>query len=142
MSAVTDPLDAVIALLKADTELDNLTSGRIFAAELDGKLSKVMPTAAIVVSDGGGTGSYGNAFQRYGDSRYDLRCYGGSPKTAKLVYRTAYPLLKQLEREVHNGCLLHWAKKSGGPMSLRDPDTKWPFIFSSWQILAAETPIT
>lgn len=139
---IPDVIAALVAFLKDDPGINIVTAGRISGGELPPSVTNLMPTKTIVVKDAGGLESIGQAYQEYGDKRYDIICYGTTPKTAKDVYRNVYPAMKNLRREVHLQTLLHWAKQAGGPMPLRDPDTDWPSTFSSWQVLAAEVTVS
>lgn len=140
MSAIPDPVDAIVALLRADPALAGLIGGRVFNTELPESETGAMPRGAIVVAPSGG-GLIGRAYQQYGDVRLDVRCYGETPKAARDVWRSVQPALKGLRREVRLGCLMHWARQGGGPLSGRDPDTDWPSIWSSWQVLVAEVAV-
>jgi hypothetical protein len=135
------PEVALIEFLKADSAVNTLTAGRIFGDELPANQIASMPRKCIVIEASGGAQSFGNAYQEYGDGRYDVRSYGETPYEAALVQRAIYRALKHLDRGVHAGLLLHWAKRSGGPLSLRDPDTSWPYRFESYQVLVGEVEI-
>lgn len=134
-----DRVAALIAFLQTNAAVAELTAGRVYGGELPESEQRHQPRPAVVVSPGGGgSGSIGNAFQEYGDRSVDLRLYGKTPGQADLLWRTVAPALKHLRREVHAGCLLHWAKPSVGEINLRDPNTQWPFVLASYQVLAAE----
>lgn len=135
------PEMALAAFLKADVTVSALTGGRVYAGELPPKDTNAMPRKCIVIKPSGGAGVFGNGYQEYADRRYDVRSYGPTPYQAALVQNAAYHALKGLRREVHDGVLLHWAKHSGGPIPLRDPDADWPFRFESFQVLAAEVDL-
>lgn len=139
--AEPDPVAALVAFLRADTGIAALVGTRVFGGELDEAETKLMPRAAIVVDTGGGTQSIGSAYQEYGDARYDLRCYAKLPHSADALYRVAHRALKQMTRQKRAGVLLHWARPAGGPISLRDGDTDWPYVFASYQVLAAEVSV-
>jgi hypothetical protein len=142
MTVLPDVIGAIVTFLKDDADVNAITSGRIYGGELPPSVVPNMPAKVIVVKDAGGVEAFGTAYQEWGDKRYDVICYGTTPKTAKDVYRNVYPAMKQLRREVHLQTLLHWAKQAGGPMPLRDPDTDWPSTFSSWQVLSAEVTVS
>lgn len=135
MTEIPDPIDALVAFLRADPDVSGLIAARVFNTEVE---AASMPRKCAVVGYSGGPGAIGRAYQRYGDVRIDVRCYGETPKAARDVWRRVQPALKDLRRAVHLQCLLHWARQGGGPTSLRDPDTDWPFVWSSWQVLVAE----
>lgn len=135
---IPDAVAALVAFLKQDVELQGLLGTRVYGGELPASVTGSMPTEAVVVSPAGGLGVIGSAYQEYGDVRLDVNCYGSTPNKAHEIWRCVHPLLKQMQRTSVSGTLLHWAKPAGGPLSLRDPDTDWPYNFSSWQVLAAE----
>ena len=143
MSAETAPdhLHALAEYLKADEGIAELVAGRVYFPELPAHQTDP-PLPAIVLSDAGGTGMLGNAYQRYGDRRVDVRCWARTPNEARAVCLAVTPALKQLRRFVgpESRCLVHWARPAGGPLNLRDPDTRWPYTLSVWQILVAEVP--
>lgn len=132
------PEVALKEFLKTDATVNTLTGGRVYADELPPKESDDMPRRCIVIKASGGARSFGGGYQEYGDGRYDVRSYGETPYEAGRVQAAVYRALKHLRREVHEGVLLHWAKHAGGPIPLRDPDTKWPSRFESFQVLASE----
>lgn len=135
---IPDSLGAIVNFLKADAGVASLVGTRVFGGELPRAETDSMPRAAIVVRPAGGLGTFGQAFQEYGDRRVDVRCYGTTPSAADAVYRHVHPALKQLSRVKQGSVLLHWARPAGGPLTLRDQDTDWPFTFCAWQVLAAE----
>lgn len=140
MSAVADPIKGLTTFLKADATIAALVAARVFGEELPKSETASMPRKCIVVEPSG-PGSLGGGYQEYGDLRVDLRCYGETPYEARRLQRAAYGALKALRRKVHSGVLLHWAIRSGGPIGLRDPDTDWPFVFESYQVLVAEVEV-
>lgn len=140
MPAVADPIGALVAVLKADADVAALVGTRVFGSDLPGDESDSMPRAAVVIKPAGG-GLLDPGYQRWNDSRVDLICYAETPKLGADLYRTAHPVLKQLSRSEWAGCLLHWARPAGGPITMRDIDTDWPFTFSSWQVLASEQAV-
>jgi hypothetical protein len=141
MSAIADPIAAVRALLAADADVAALLAARVFGGELPGAEAKLMPRAAIVVRPAGGTQSIGGEWQDFGDTRIDVRCYGATPREAYALWRTVHPVLKHLKRQVVDETMLHWARPAGGPIAMRDPDTEWPSVNCSWQVLASERPV-
>ena len=39
---------------------------------------------------------------------------------------------------MHAGALLHAASPGSGPHADRDPDTRWPLVWSSWTVIAGD----
>lgn len=137
MPSRTDPIAAVVAMLKAHDPLDDLVDGRVFGGELPQAEAEQMPRPAVLVRYSGG-GTLGTSYQQWGDVRTDLICYGQTAKTASDLWRICHPRLKQLARERWAECTLYWARESGGPLNVRDPVTEWPYCLSTWQVLAHE----
>jgi len=71
--------------------------------------------------------------------RIDVFSYGETPFEAERVRRAVFDALKALQREVSAGVLIHWCDPAGGYANIRDPDTKWPINFQSFQAFHAET---
>lgn len=138
---VPDYVEALRLFLLADENVAAAISGRGFGGEVPPAEDKHMPRAAFLIRQAGGPQAIGSGYAKFGDQRVDVNCYGATPKSANDLYRTVYPALKQLRRQVIAECFLHWAIKGGGPTPLRDPDTDWPYVFSSWQVLVGEVPV-
>lgn len=124
------------ALVAAEV-VDRVYGGGLPRALIDGGAQP-----AVAVRGAGGSGSYGGGYQQYGDQRVDVLCYGETSREARTVYDIVCPVLKQMRRNRQGACLLHWANQAGGPLDLIDPDTDWPFVFSSWQVCVAEVAAT
>lgn len=134
-----DPTKGLIEYLKSVTAVNDLISGRAFGDEVPKSETGSMPRKCIVVEPSG-PGFLGTGYQDYGDGRFDVRSYGETPYEAARVQLAVYGAMKELRRARAATVLLHWAKRVGGPMPLRDPDTKWPYRFESYQVLVAEIP--
>jgi hypothetical protein len=117
-----------------------LAESRVFVDEIPPGETASMSRKCIVIEPSGPS-VLGGAFQEYGDGRYDIRCYGETPYEAARLQAQVYQVMKHLQRETHAGVLIHWARRSGGPIPLRDPDTDWPFRFESYQVLIAEVEV-
>lgn len=137
-AAMPDPIVGVIDYLKESTTLSVLLSERIYGGELPPSEVDSMPRKALVVAFSGGFQAFGRGYQQYGDIRIDTFLYGETPYEVDRVYFALYPHLKQMRTNRQRDCLLHWAKPSGSPLTLRDPDTDWPMSFLSWQVMVAE----
>jgi hypothetical protein len=140
VSEIPDYVEALRLFLLDDDDVAELVDTRGFGGELPVQEAEEMPRTAIVIREAGG-GVLGTGFQAYGDQRVDVLAYGATPLEASDLYRVIQPALKQLARVVFAECLLHWARRAGGPVPMRDPNTDWPFMYSSWQLLVAETPV-
>jgi hypothetical protein len=140
VTAIADPIAAVVAMLKADAGVIAAASTRVYGGELPRAQSDDQPRKALVVKAVGG-GSLDPGYQRWGDHRLDVIAYGETPHEAYELWRTAHAPLKDLARSKHAGTVLFWARPAGGPVAMRDADTDWPIVVSSWQVLASEVPV-
>lgn len=135
-----DPIEALVAFLKADPPTAVLTAGRIYGGLLLRADTPGMPRAAISMRPAGG-GLLGRGYETVTDVRVDVDCYGADPKQAWGVYLAAHQALKLLRRNVSAGTLLHWARPSSAGVLAVDPQTDWPIVLSSWQVLFSETEV-
>lgn len=137
MSEMPDPVKALMAFLAADTDIAALVSGRVFGGELPETEIADMPRSCIVITHAGG-GSIGAGWVNYTDLRFDVFAYGATRLEAARLWRAVHRALKLFHREVWETVLLHWARQAGGPTPLRDPDTTFPYVLSTWQVLLSE----
>ncbi len=135
---MVDPILALREFLLADLSVTTEIGSRVYGGELPKNQVSSMPVKAIVVNLAPGASSFGGGYQEFSDIAVDTTCYGATPHEAFQVWRVLYPALKQMRRNIKQQAMLHWANRSAGPLPLRDPDTDWPFIFGSWQVLFAE----
>lgn len=138
MTALLDPIPALIAYLKTDSDLQALAGTRIFGGELPDAENASMPRSSVVLRHAGSPNVYGTAYQEFGDTRIEIRTYGATVYKGTELARIVAGRLKNMRRNVQAGTILHWATSSGGMMQLRDPDAEWPFTLTTWQVLAAE----
>lgn len=131
-----DPLVAIRTLLLTDTEVAALVDSRVFVAELPGGETPHMPRAAVVLSEAGGRGSRG--FARIGDTRVDVRSYGGDLVQSWQVHAAVHEVLKQLRRSRVGEALVYTVTVEGGPLRLREPQVEWPLVLRTYQVTAAE----
>jgi hypothetical protein len=137
---VADPIEALVAFLKADAGVSAIAGTRVFGAELPRSEVDNMPRAAVVVKPAGG-GLLGIRDQEYGDIRVDVDCWGATPRDGWMLYLAANAALKQLSHEEWTSVMLRSATPSGRGITARDPDTDWPVTMSSWQVLTHETEV-
>lgn len=138
MSAPPSPIKAIRAHLLDSMGVTDICDERVFGVEIPEDMNDGMPTPTVVVTRSGGLDVIGQGYQDYGDIRVDVRCYGATPFAAEQLHLEVYAAMKHMRRTTYEGCVLHWARSSGGALNLRDPDTDWPFTFSSWQVLVGE----
>ncbi|HSV29705.1 MAG TPA: DUF3168 domain-containing protein [Candidatus Omnitrophota bacterium] len=135
---IPDVVLAAVTYLQADAGVAALAGARVFGAEVPALEAKSMPRQALVVRYAGGMGPRDDVPIQA--PRLDVWAYGATPGEASALYLAAHGALRALARAVHAGALLHSAIQGGGPISGRDPDTRWPFVWGSWVITAGEDP--
>lgn len=138
MAEIPDPVEALLEVLKADETILSLVGARVFGGELPAEEVDRMPRRCIVLAPAGSLGAFGRGFQRYGDQRFDVFCYGSAPREAHRVWIAVYQAFKHLRPTVKASCRIYWANAAGGPIPLRDPETEWPFTAGSFQVLVGE----
>lgn len=138
---MVDALAGIVAYLLAEEDLSELVEQRIFGGELPEDEHDAMPRKALVLTfagTGAGVGEQGDAPLQ--SVRVDAWAYGEDYYEAGQVYAAARKALKGLRRVVAADCLLHSAQVSGGPIQRRDPETGWRLVWSSYLVLASESP--
>lgn len=137
-----DPTAALASYLLT-TEVDALTSGRVFRPKLPKAEveSKQMPRACVVIRPAGGYTLFGGGQVPMGDPRMDIFCYGATALEAQQLARTVAIALRALTRQTFEGCVLYWARVTGGPLPLVDPSTQWDYCLVSAQVMHAERAV-
>lgn len=145
MPEFPDVLPAIRLYLATDAAVAALvtlapSAARVYVGDLPGP--EGMPRNAVVISGSGGPQSLD--YVRLNRSTFDVRAYGSSGYHARRVHYAVYEALKHLQRRVVTvpgigAVLIHTVvPATGGPLELRDPDTNWPFAFSTYRSLASE----
>lgn len=133
-----DPIAAIRAFLLADPDVSGLVGARGYGGELPPSSVAGMPLYTLLVRPAGGglmgAGDYGLST----DTRVDLFCYGPTPRDGLYLWRAVRHAMRRMHRTLQTDVLLHWAKESGGPNTLREQDTEWPLTLSSWQVFWSE----
>lgn len=138
MTVITDPLAAVIRYLKLDADTTAMTTS-IFGGELPDAQVKGMGQACVVLrKTGGGLLPISGSYVQVSDVRVDAYAYGSTPLQADRLYRCVAGALKQMRSNTQGRTRLMWAKPAGGPLSLREQDTEWPLVLSTWQVFWSE----
>lgn len=139
MTLIQDGLGAVVAYLKAQSDISALLSERVFGMELPEDEAVSMPRKAIVIRHAGGIGvdSCMDMFRL----RLDFFNYGETPFEAQKTWRTLRPILRDMERNVTSATMLFNATHSAGPIPFRDPDGKWPVVVDTWVLRIKETAV-
>lgn len=137
---------ALISYLLAQSEVAALVGTRVFGMELPDVEATSMPRKCVLINSAGAA-VFGMAARSEIplDSRTkDVRCYGETPYEASRVYNAVNLALKRLRRRLVTppgglgAVLLYSATKIGGPAALREPETEWPVLFSSYNVLVAD----
>lgn len=138
-----DPLEAVIAWLFANANINALTNGRIAPRQKFGddgprKAAWQRGRAAVQVRYDGGSGDLYLANQRV---RLEFRLYGGSFHECSTLYMTLVAASRRCQRQVvetTNGkALVYWLNLVSGPSFLRDPDCEMDMV-----LVYAETNVS
>lgn len=138
--ALPDLKGAVIAHLRASSEIAALTSTRISARLQD---SWPLPDYAILVQ--GPRGGLGDLDAGLYAERLDLRCFGPDNRTANLLWRTvnAYLLPPLRDRAVgfkQANTIVHTIQAEGGPIEFEDPETTWISNDSGYVFIYSTSP--
>lgn len=134
-----DIIAALVTFLRADAPLTVLVGARVFGLELPVDEAKSMPRPAVVLQASGGSTLVEGSYVEHTAQRIDAFSYGETPFEAERVSRAVFDALKALQRKVSAGVLIHWCDPAGGYANIRDPGTKWPINFQSFQAFHAET---
>lgn len=134
-----DVLVGIRQYLLTDADVASLVSERIFGEELTPEQAAAEVQKCITLKTAGGLGNQSPL--DVNRTRIDVRCYGESPYEARQVYLTVYSALKGMASHIETDIKLLSAYHDGGPYSMRDPDTRWPFTLSSWMIMSREATI-
>jgi hypothetical protein len=137
VAARPDLLGAIIARLRASSDITALTGMRISAAL---GTAWAMPTHAIVLAIAGGPPLPGATPRKR--TRIDVRCYGSTPFEAMRLWRQFDAVwcpgqehVVQFRQTIAGQvCGVGSVDPEGGPTALIEPDTEWPFVLSSYLV--------
>lgn len=117
-----DALEAVIAYLRTDADLNLLTNGQIAGKHKFGD-GWAVPSKAVQVRLDGGTPDLYIEVQQ---PRLEVRCYAESQYEASRIYRRLTAISRNTHRarvETSDGfALLYWLLPVSGPSFFMDPD--------------------
>lgn len=137
MTPAPDALEALRALLLADSDVTALVVDRVRCLALHADDAPSMPRAAVVLKPAGGPKNAG--YMQHGKKRVDVTCYGTTLDESWDLYLAVEPVLASVERVVSQGVLLHSATETSKGASGIDPLKQWPTTYSTWLVLHAET---
>ncbi|MEZ5790505.1 MAG: DUF3168 domain-containing protein [Nitratireductor sp.] len=137
---MSDPVSAIVAILKADSAVAALAETRIHGEELPQAVADAMPKKGVVIRSAGGF-SPARGTLRHTGGRIDAICWGETPYEANRMNRAVFDCLKTVRRQRvaldAGAMLIHWIEDASSPFSLRDQDTNWPAVTQSFQIFHA-----
>jgi len=131
-----DPLEKIRDLLVADTTLNTLVSGRIYAGEAEPPNSaNYTPSlgGCVTFNATGGQTHYENGFY---EPRVQVKCWGADMQEAMTVFRT---LFDAVDNQV--GYAVMHGRLDSGPINLRDPQSDWPYVLSFWRMKVRNTDL-
>lgn len=126
---MSDPLSAVVDLLKADIDVSAITT-KVFGQLIPANFT-ANQACVLVVKTGGGLP---NSMQHIFSQRIDLRTYGATPIEAANLQRLCTIALQDLERQIRKSTILFSATQLTGAYYVQDPTTNWNYEFSVWSI--------
>ena len=137
MAAIQDVLGSLINILGADSTIAALVGAqpndRIYGLELDVDEASNMPRKSLMLNLAGGVGR--DDYADYSVNRVDVFAYGETGFEANKLHRTTAAVLKSIQRETSSSVLVHRCSLESGGVFLRDPDTDWALIISTWSVL-------
>ena len=139
MVTIVDPLSAICSLVREDTALAAIHSGRVFGIELPESEAQSMPRSCVVITHSGGlsSGQGARSTVPITTSRMDVKCFGQTTMNCSHLHWNVHYFLVNLTRTFIASSIIHSAVVSGGTLALRDPDTDWPYFLASYDIIAS-----
>ena len=127
MARDQDPIGALIAYLKTQSNVTDHTSTRIFGQELPRSEVSNMPRKCVVIASAGGIRGHIGA-TTYREVRIDVRCYGESPKQAMDLHIATDTTLVDIVGKAQGNTYIYDAVLETGALSLRDPDLDFAYV--------------
>jgi hypothetical protein len=134
-------VDAMIGVLKQYSRVTNIVGDRVCGAKLSARVVGQMPTSAVVVKRNGITTGIGSADTiEYTRARIDVFSYGRTDAEAERVALSVHHAVKQFpgSRLVGDGILVRSVTHTAGPIQIEDPETGWPTIIYTYEVLHAD----
>jgi len=142
VSAVVSALNAEARRL-VGTDADWKVAGRVFGTELPKAEIDAGPRSCIVVQSagGGGVGRGARSYLPWRVIRVNIRSYAETPDDADALDYRVYDYMTGFHGLVYmnHQTILRDAVMSGGPLPQRDPDIRWPFVLSVYDVSASPT---
>ena len=137
--------DLLPALRKYLQDNVNSVSDRVFNEELPEGEAPSMPRKCIVLKEAGGYGNRGTLSTE--TQRVLITCYGETAYEARAVRRDLHEILKGMKPQIVEGTDANFVKilsavEASGPLSLRDPDTRWNYTQSTWMVMLRDEVVS
>lgn len=132
-----DALQATVVMLKASAAVLALADTRVYGEELPEGEASAEPRAVVLVRRVPGAPRVGG-FLALQEDHFGVWCLGENPYRAMELHLATADALKHARRQVQEDTLLHGFDPLSGPEPGVDPDTQWPYVFSTWRCLAGE----
>ncbi len=133
-----DPIEALVATLARDADINALVGGQIAERHKFGD-GWTIPSAAIQVQLDGGEQDWYCGTQR---PRIEVRCYGATRPEAMRVYGAVVGFSRATQREVvetsQGKALVYWFLMDSGPSLLVEEDTGIDFVLVYAKLAVAE----
>jgi len=135
---VADYIGAFRSYLLSEAGISGLVGTRIFASAVPVSEAVNMPRKIVVLSPASGSYLLESSYLATSERTLDVRCYGETAYEAWLVHQQVYSSLKSMRSRFEGAVKLFWASPYSTGETLRDPDTEWDFVFSSWRVYVAD----
>ncbi len=136
--AILDKWAALRTFVLADTEVFNLTEGRVYINEIPETIIEAQdprnPAKMLVLGMAGGAGK--TDLLPTENANVTALCYGESAFEADKVLRALIQLFLFAKREIIDGVLFHHFNATGGQTPLVDPDIVWPAVAQGFTFMA------
>lgn len=120
---MTDFMSALRTYLLGDKAVTDLCGRSIYVLSLPAEEIGLGAHKCVVLLSSGGEVKL---LRSTIEARVDIVCFGETDFEAAAMERPVAEALKQLQREVSSGVLLHNATVATGPFQAKDPETFWP----------------
>lgn len=145
-----DPIPGILTCLKLDSNIDDLVDGRVYGEELPRSLvasgeqngNDSIPKCIVVSSATGGYGLGQRSTVKALAFRIDVRCYGETPYEARRVHFEVTSVLKRTIGKTYGNTRYYRFIPEIAGMFARDPDTDYPFVYSSFDVWASEYAVS
>ena len=126
------------ALLLADAALVARVGNRVYGLEFPraSVATNAMPLDSIVLNPSGGLDA--RSYVQITRPRIDVWAYGPTASDAMWTLLAAHDALKYVKNATHGSVRIYGANQISGPVNLREPETEWPLVISSWEVLVNE----